>query len=131
MLCADTTRAKRDDEVDGVDYHFVSTVDKMKEDIDEHKFIEAGQFQGNLYGTSVQAVNIIAYEVRHRHLLLLYITQPISLQPTFNICVGPTNTPVAAAWCGAVLKTNQLFPLILVCPCFLDSNPVSKFSLCF
>ncbi|KAF3827440.1 hypothetical protein GH733_002926, partial [Mirounga leonina] len=38
-----TTRPKRDYEVDGRDYHFVTSREQMEKDIQEHKFIEAGQ----------------------------------------------------------------------------------------
>ena len=60
---ADTTRSQRENEVHGVDYHFVTSREQMEQDIQNHKFIEAGQYQNNLYGTSVQAVNDIAYKV--------------------------------------------------------------------
>ncbi|KAF4081978.1 hypothetical protein AMELA_G00146490 [Ameiurus melas] len=52
-----TTRAKREYEVDGRDYHFVTSREQMEKDIQEHKFIEAGQYNDNLYGTSVQEMN--------------------------------------------------------------------------
>ncbi|XP_073479617.1 disks large homolog 4 isoform X5 [Aquarana catesbeiana] len=58
-----TTRPKRDYEVDGRDYHFVSSREKMEKDIQSHKFIEAGQYNGHLYGTSVQSVREVAEQV--------------------------------------------------------------------
>lgn len=61
---ADTTRPKRDYEVDGRDYHFVSSREQMEKDIQEHHFIEAGQYNGHLYGTSVQSVREVAEKVR-------------------------------------------------------------------
>ncbi|PRD25593.1 UNVERIFIED_CONTAM: dlg1 [Trichonephila clavipes] len=48
-----TTRPKRDYEVDGRDYHFVASREQMERDIQNHMFIEAGQYNDNLYGTSV------------------------------------------------------------------------------
>lgn len=36
----------------------------MERDIQEHKFIEAGQYNDNLYGTSVQSVRYVAERVR-------------------------------------------------------------------
>lgn len=60
----DTTRPKRDYEVDGRDYHFVISREQMEKDIQEHKFIEAGQYNDNLYGTSVQSVRFVAERVR-------------------------------------------------------------------
>ncbi|XP_059400223.1 disks large homolog 2 isoform X19 [Carassius carassius] len=61
----DTTRSKRDYEVDGRDYHFVSSREQMEKDIQEHKFIEAGQYNDNLYGTSVQSVKYVAERGKH------------------------------------------------------------------
>nr|XP_040036155.1 disks large homolog 2 isoform X20 [Gasterosteus aculeatus aculeatus] len=61
----DTTRQKRDYEVDGRDYHFVSSREQMENDIQEHKFIEAGQYNDNLYGTSVQSVKYVAERGKH------------------------------------------------------------------
>ncbi|KAK7904309.1 hypothetical protein WMY93_016916 [Mugilogobius chulae] len=60
-----TTRPKRDYEVDGRDYHFVMSREQMEKDIQEHKFIEAGQYNDNLYGTSVQSVRYVAERGKH------------------------------------------------------------------
>ncbi|XP_051542229.1 disks large homolog 2-like isoform X3 [Myxocyprinus asiaticus] len=60
-----TTRPKRDYEVDGRDYHFMSSREQMEKDIQEHKFIEAGQYNDNLYGTSVQSVKYVAERGKH------------------------------------------------------------------
>lgn len=53
-----TTRKSRPGEEDGVHYNF-STVDRMKQEIDEDKFIEYAEVHGNYYGTSVQAVESV------------------------------------------------------------------------
>lgn len=50
-----TTRGMRDNEVDGRDYHFVSR-QAFEADIGVHKFIEHGEFEKNLYGTSIDSV---------------------------------------------------------------------------
>ncbi|XP_073704994.1 discs large homolog 1-like protein isoform X6 [Garra rufa] len=60
-----TTRPKRDYEVDGRDYHFVVSREQMERDIQEHKFIEAGQYNSHLYGTSVQSVKEVAEKGKH------------------------------------------------------------------
>ncbi|XP_051986733.1 disks large homolog 1-like isoform X3 [Xyrauchen texanus] len=60
-----TTRPKRDYEVDGRDYHFVISREQMEKDIQEHKFIEAGQYNNHLYGTSVQSVREVAEKGKH------------------------------------------------------------------
>ena len=59
-----TTRPKRINEVDGVDYHFVSEEQflKLKE---ENFFVETTNFNGYYYGSSKNDVNIrqiIAYK---------------------------------------------------------------------
>ncbi|XP_066508425.1 discs large homolog 1-like protein isoform X7 [Hoplias malabaricus] len=60
-----TTRPKRDYEVDRRDYHFVVSREQMERDIQEHKFIEAGQYNNHLYGTSVQSVREVAEKGKH------------------------------------------------------------------
>lgn len=59
----DTTRPKREYEVDGRDYHFVGSREQMEKDIQNHLFIEAGQYNDNLYGTSVASVREVAEKV--------------------------------------------------------------------
>lgn len=65
FLFSDTTRPKKDDEINGRDYYFVESREQMERDIQNHLFIEAGQFHGNLYGTSVQSVKEIAEKGKH------------------------------------------------------------------
>ncbi|ESN99882.1 hypothetical protein HELRODRAFT_208518 [Helobdella robusta] len=60
-----TTRPKRDYEVDGQDYHFVASRQQMEEDIERGLFIEAGQYNGNLYGTSLASILRVASEDKH------------------------------------------------------------------
>lgn len=50
-----TTRAMREGEVNGVDYHFV-TLEEFKKDIEEEQFLEHALVHGNYYGTSVKPV---------------------------------------------------------------------------
>lgn len=59
----DTTRPQRDYEADGRDYHFVASREQMEKDIQNHLFIEAGQYNDNLYGTSVASVREVAEKV--------------------------------------------------------------------
>lgn len=53
-----TTRAPRRGEVDGKDYNF-TTVEAIKKEIDEGKFIEYAEVHGKYYGTSVAAVESV------------------------------------------------------------------------
>uniref|UniRef100_A0A8C6NIP9 Discs large MAGUK scaffold protein 3 n=1 Tax=Nothobranchius furzeri TaxID=105023 RepID=A0A8C6NIP9_NOTFU len=55
-----TTRPRRENEIDGQDYHFVGSREQMEKDIQDNKFIEAGQFNENLYGTSILSVRTVA-----------------------------------------------------------------------
>lgn len=50
-----TTRSIRPGEIEGKDYYFVSR-ETMEEDVAAGKFIEYGEYKGNLYGTSVESV---------------------------------------------------------------------------
>lgn len=60
-----TSRPPRENEVHGRDYYFVSKAD-MERDVKNNLFIEAGQFQNNLYGTSINAVREVANSVSER-----------------------------------------------------------------
>jgi len=53
-----TTRKPREGEENGVHYHF-STVDEMKGEIDEGKFVEYAEVHGNYYGTSIKSVESV------------------------------------------------------------------------
>ncbi|KAF5802217.1 putative guanylate kinase [Helianthus annuus] len=54
-----TTRAPREKEQNGVHYHF-SKRNVMEEDIRNGKFLEHAAVHGNLYGTSIEAVDVVA-----------------------------------------------------------------------
>ncbi|XP_011343158.1 disks large 1 tumor suppressor protein isoform X9 [Ooceraea biroi] len=60
-----TTRSRREYEIDGRDYHFVASREQMERDIQNHLFIEAGQYNDNLYGTSVASVREVAEKGKH------------------------------------------------------------------
>ncbi|XP_006825390.1 disks large homolog 1 [Saccoglossus kowalevskii] len=64
-----TTRQKRPYEVNSRDYHFVESREQMERDIQNHLFIEAGQYNDNLYGTSVASVREVA-EKQGKHCIL-------------------------------------------------------------
>ena len=51
-----TTRPKREGEIDGVDYFFVSKEEFLK-DIEEGYFLEWAEVHGNFYGTSKKQIN--------------------------------------------------------------------------
>ncbi|XP_029163601.1 MAGUK p55 subfamily member 7 isoform X4 [Nylanderia fulva] len=51
-----TSRSPRPGEINGKEYHFV-TRENMEEDINAGKFIEYGEYKGNLYGTNCESVS--------------------------------------------------------------------------
>ncbi|XP_030612327.1 MAGUK p55 subfamily member 7 isoform X2 [Archocentrus centrarchus] len=53
-----TSRAKKNQETDGVDYHFISK-QLFETDIHNSKFIEYGEYKGNYYGTSLDSVRSV------------------------------------------------------------------------
>ncbi|XP_052427591.1 MAGUK p55 subfamily member 7 isoform X1 [Carassius gibelio] len=53
-----TSRSKRHQESDGVEYNFISK-HLFEADIQNHKFIEHGEYKGNYYGTSFDSVRSI------------------------------------------------------------------------
>ncbi|XP_054863101.1 MAGUK p55 subfamily member 7 isoform X4 [Amphiprion ocellaris] len=53
-----TSRAKRNQESDGVEYHFISK-HLFETDIHNNKFIEYGEYKGNYYGTSLDSIRSV------------------------------------------------------------------------
>lgn len=53
-----TTRNPREKEIDGVHYHFTKR-SIMEKDIRDGKFLESAHVHGNLYGTSIEAVEAV------------------------------------------------------------------------
>ncbi|KAF5305264.1 hypothetical protein FQA39_LY09229 [Lamprigera yunnana] len=62
-----TSRPMKPGEVNGKEYFFVSR-EKMEEDIEATKFIEFGEYKGNLYGTSSESVKTL---VNSNHVCIL------------------------------------------------------------
>ncbi|KAL5109129.1 hypothetical protein TcWFU_006778 [Taenia crassiceps] len=55
-----TTRHRRHGEVDGRDYHFVKSRSRMESEIQLNRYVEAGEYNGNLYGTHLHSVLKVA-----------------------------------------------------------------------
>ena len=55
ILFPDTSRPSRPGEIHGKDYFFDNR-EQMQLDIEAGKFIEHGEFRGNLYGTSTDGI---------------------------------------------------------------------------
>lgn len=56
LTVSHTTRKPREGEIDGVHYYF-TTREKMEQEIKEGKFLEYCEIHGNLYGTSLYAID--------------------------------------------------------------------------
>ncbi|MBN3311152.1 MPP7 protein, partial [Amia calva] len=54
-----TTRAKRSQESDGVEYHFISKHLFETDVQNNNKFVEHGEYKGNYYGTSLDSVRSV------------------------------------------------------------------------
>jgi guanylate kinase len=59
-----TTRKPREGEVNGVHYHF-TTVEAMKKDIADGKFIEHANVHGNYYGTRYAVKRVLCSSFVH------------------------------------------------------------------
>ena len=58
VVFTDTSRQRKEDEVDGKDYYFVGR-NVFEADIADHKFVEYGEYEKNLYGTSLEAIRSV------------------------------------------------------------------------
>ncbi|XP_028675436.1 MAGUK p55 subfamily member 3 [Erpetoichthys calabaricus] len=70
-----TTRPKKSQEKEGVEYHFVSK-QTFEGDVQNNKFVEHGEYKDNLYGTSLEAIR----SVLTRNKLCLVDVQPEALK---------------------------------------------------
>ncbi|XP_018023286.1 protein PALS1 [Hyalella azteca] len=86
-----TSRPRRDKEVDGQDYHFISRA-QFEEDILQRKFVEHGEFEKAYYGTSLTSIRAIVSMgkicVLNLHALSLKILKNSDLKP-FVVFIAP------------------------------------------
>lgn len=91
-----TSRAMKPGEVDGKEYFFVPR-EKMEADIDKGKFIEYGEYKGNLYGTSADSVKAIVNSghvcILNPHYQALKMLRTAQLKP-YVIYVSPPSLEV-------------------------------------
>ena len=78
-LLPDTSRPRKEEEIDGKDYYFVSR-HTFEQDITDHKFVEFGEYEKNLYGTSLESIR---YVVGTGKISILNLDPQVSL-PTFS-----------------------------------------------
>ncbi|XP_077415092.1 MAGUK p55 subfamily member 7-like isoform X2 [Vanacampus margaritifer] len=79
-----TTREKRSQESEGMDYHFVS-VHKFEEDILNRRFIDYGTYRGHYYGTSLDSV----YRVMAEGKVCLLDVHPCKLKRVYTLEFKP------------------------------------------
>nr|XP_039260629.1 MAGUK p55 subfamily member 5-like isoform X1 [Styela clava] len=88
-----TTRPRKDNEVDGQDYHFISMKD-FETMISDNEFLEHGSFQKDLYGTTIGAVRKVIDSgkicVINLHAESLKLLKKTSLMPYIIFIAPPT-----------------------------------------
>ncbi|CAG2062779.1 unnamed protein product, partial [Timema podura] len=86
-----TSRARKDGEVDGHDYHFISRA-QFELDILSRKFVEHGEYEKAYYGTSLDAIRSVVNSgkicVLNLHPQSLKILRNSDLKP-FVVFVAP------------------------------------------
>lgn len=68
-----TTRAPRNMEKDGIHYHFTER-SAMEQEIKDRKFLEYASVHGNLYGTSIEAVEVVADSGKVNMLIFVFFS---------------------------------------------------------
>lgn len=95
-----TSRTKRDDELDGADYHFISRL-KFEQDILSRKFVEHGEYEKAYYGTSLEAIRaVVGLEkicVLNLHPQSLRILKNSDLMP-YVVFVAPPSLVQLKRW---------------------------------
>ncbi|XP_061151428.1 MAGUK p55 subfamily member 7-like [Syngnathus typhle] len=79
-----TTREKRSQESEGMDYHFVS-VHKFEEDILNRRFIDYGTYRGHYYGTNLDSV----YRLMAEGKICLMDVRPCKLKHVYTLEFKP------------------------------------------
>ena len=87
----DTSRNRRDSEVDGQDYHFISRT-QFEADILARKFVEHGEYEKAYYGTSLEGIRAVVNAgkicVLNLHPLSLKMLKHSDLKP-FVVFIAP------------------------------------------
>ncbi|KAH1019284.1 hypothetical protein HUJ04_009127 [Dendroctonus ponderosae] len=89
----DTSRARKENEVDGQDYHFITRA-QFEADILSRKFVEHGEYEKAYYGTSLDAIRSVVNSgkicVLNLHPQSLKILRTSDLKP-YVVFVAPPN----------------------------------------
>lgn len=91
VLLTDTSRPKKDSEINGQDYHFISRA-QFEADIVNRKFVEHGEYEKAYYGTTLDAIRAVVsagkFCVLNLHPQSLKILKDSNLMP-FVVFVAP------------------------------------------
>lgn len=82
FFCADTTREPREGEENGKGYNFVSR-EEMEQDIRAGKYLEHGDYEGNLYGTKVDSIREV---MRSGKMCILDVNSTVRKSRILNQC---------------------------------------------
>lgn len=126
----DTSRARKDNEVDGQDYHFITRA-QFEADILSRKFVEHGEYEKAYYGTSLDAIRSVVNSgkicVLNLHPQSLKILRTSDLKPYVVFVAPPSLEKLRQKKirCGEVFKVIYL---LLIMRCF-SSNSFRSCSL--
>ncbi|XP_071499356.1 protein PALS1-like isoform X1 [Diadema antillarum] len=106
-----TTRSMKEHEINGVDYHFISKT-RFEQDVAANKFVESGDYEGNLYGTSLDSIQAVINESK---ICLLNLHAQVAEIRECMLRHG------AVARALRMLKKSSLKPyFIFICPPSID-----------
>ncbi|XP_038074632.1 MAGUK p55 subfamily member 5-like [Patiria miniata] len=112
-----TSRPKKDHEVHGVDYYF-TTRQRFEQDIQTEKFVEHGEYEKNIYGTSLEAIRGVVNEskicVLNLHPQSLKVLKNSDLRPYFIFVCPPSLDRLRQqrTEAGELLKEEELREII-------------------
>ncbi|KAF2898257.1 hypothetical protein ILUMI_07920 [Ignelater luminosus] len=112
-----TSRARKDHEVDGQDYHFITRA-QFEADILSRKFVEHGEYEKAYYGTSLDAIRSVVNSgkicVLNLHPQSLKILRTSDLKPYVVFVAPPSLEKLRQKKirCGEAFKEEELKDII-------------------
>lgn len=112
-----TSRARKDNEVDGQDYHFITRA-QFEADILSRKFVEHGEYEKAYYGTSLDAIRSVVNSgkicVLNLHPQSLKILRTSDLKPYVVFVAPPSLEKLRQKKirCGEAFKEEELKDII-------------------
>jgi len=109
---ADTSRSRKEGEVDGQDYHFITRA-QFEADILSRKFVEHGEYEKAYYGTSLDAIRSVVNSgkicVLNLHPQSLRILRSSDLKPYVVFVAPPSLEKLRQKKirCGEAFKVSE------------------------